>query len=489
MLLPKSKQSLLRGFDDKDSIYEEFDSSTNPDRALLLEENNEKIFDPNWKEYRERPVHWLLKCFVQSFNMVVLCSLLVSAVSVIIMFVNINTTEVCFDVQWDNLPEKLKRVRVTVEVVIGWCLQYYHIVVMIFVFGFKLVDELHLLHLNVVAAFTDMAYRLFLQLYDNYGWESKLYILNAIFVGVMLVNSYTLAKHYYNERTRKIILTMQLGVQFILTAAVAYSTFYLFNPWFVKLEMFKRTVVAAVIPIVGVILKVLCRLTIHDIQINHPGTSYMLLAEGYIATSLVYRTIQAQIQKTPVFIILCLIQSVAGFVGQLCILFYRPLLRWLYKKVLKGNRYSISDPTITPRSQRLMADVFICNTISEINALIYTNAFVQLYAMKVGYENDGNKNQEDNKLKEFFLRTFTVILIECVFITFRIFIMTWFKNIPVMRVWRKKWKTFLGVSLCISASTVMYITHYLTYIVAGQVGEQLSRNKTLPCDLSKSLFL
>jgi len=288
------KQRLLKGFDENDMIYEEFDPSTNLDRAFLLGENDEGIiFDKNWRDdafllgendegiifhnnWRDYLPHgamrWLLKCFFQSFNMVVLCSLFVSALSVIIMYVDINTAEVCFQVQWDNLPEKLIRVRVTMEVIKGWLIQLFHIGVMISVFGLKLVDELRLLHLNVVAAFVDSVYRLLFQVYGNYGWKGKSYILNAIFVAVMTVNSYTLGKHFSIQRARKFKLTMQLGVQFMLGSTLMLYNVYQFGPWFLTLGRFQKTIVAAVVPIFGSIIKLFTCLTIQDIHINHPGT-------------------------------------------------------------------------------------------------------------------------------------------------------------------------------------------------------------------------
>jgi len=108
-LLPESeierKRRLLRGFDENDNIYEQF-HCTNPE-----EQDEETIFHNNWKTSREPGAIWLFNCFVQSFTIVVLCCLLVSALSVLIMYVDINTADICFKVQWDELPEKVKRAR------------------------------------------------------------------------------------------------------------------------------------------------------------------------------------------------------------------------------------------------------------------------------------------------------------------------------------------------------------------------------------------
>ena len=60
-------------------------------------------------------------------------------------------------------------------------------------------------------------------------------------------------------------------------------------------------------------------------------------------------------------------------------------------------------------------------------------------------------------------------------------------NIPVVRVWKKKWWTFFKVNLFICSILVIYITHYMTGVVAGKY-EGPKGNVTHPCHEADLLF-
>ena len=164
---------------------------------------------------------------------------------------------------------------------------------------------------------------------------------------------------------------------------------------------------------------------------------------------------------------------------------------WFYKKILKKERdyNSFIGSFRTPRTQRLVADLTICNIIHETNALIYTNAFVQLYALQVGVNSKGEILNTHDVVAEFFMRSLSAIMIEYLFTGFGLFVLTWYMNIPVIRVWRRKWKTILAANLFACACLVIYSTHYLIDVVAAQYQKtNLSKNQTMLCDLSKLPF-
>ncbi|XP_066911221.1 uncharacterized protein [Clytia hemisphaerica] len=482
-----------RNNDDLEADEERHKSNDSYGENLSDEEDKSLNVDFSWRNYRPQgKLRWLATCFLYSFYMVVLCSFLVAAISVGIMFVDINTADACYFTPWHRVPLNVQRVRVSVQVVQGWILQFFHIGVLIFVFGFKLIDQLHLLHLNVIAAFIDSVYRLFFQVYDVYDWPQRMFPLNAIFVCVMIANSYTLAKHFTNQRGRKLIITFQLGSQFMLGAATLFLTFYLLVPWFVKLGPFQQALVAGVSPIFGAINKAISRIVIQNVSnINHPGTSYMLVIAVYAGAALVYRALQAELESSALFLFLCFAHALIGFLERLSVVLRDHFYFWFYKKVLKKERdyNSFVGSFRTPRTQRLVADLTICNIIHETNALIYTNAFVQFYSLQIGI--DGQENAVDvyDVVSKFFIRSFSAILIEYVFTAFGIFILTWYMNIPVIRVWRKKWKSILAGNLFVCACLVIYSTQYLLVVVADRYQHTIqSKNETMSCDLSNIPF-
>lgn len=492
-LLPDSLNSLkrkaLEDFDDEDCIYEEFSVPSE-----IVEDtigDCEEISYFTWKHYRGSPLNWMKMCIIYSFYIVVLCSFFISTVAVGIMFIDINTADVCFNTKWHNLPKSVQRVRVTMQVIEGWILQFFHIFTLICVFGFKLIDQLHLLGLNIFAACFDSIYRLFLQVYDMYNAWWKSFPLNVIFVGIMIFNSYIMSRYYYSGRKRKMILTFQLGSQFILGTLTLYMTNYVIIPWFVTLTPTLQAIVAAVTPICGAISKAISRIAIQSVShVNHPGTSYIFVIAAYAAAALVYRTLQAEIQSFRYFTLLCIAHGFVGLLERLSVILRDHFYTWFYKRFLKreSSFKSFIGSFRTPRTQRLVADLTICNIIHEITALVYTNAMVQLYALQFGRTESGDVFDSKTILKEFFIRTFVAVMAEYFFTVFGIFILTWYLNIPVISVWKKKWKSLVLNNVVICSILVIYVTQYLTEVVSAKYKHLYNKNGTITCDTSELLF-
>ena len=62
--------------------------------------------------------------------------------------------------------------------------------------------------------------------------------------------------------------------------------------------------------------------------------------------------------------------------------------------------------------------------------------------------------------------------------TYVIFSLTWYRNIPVIKVWRKKWKRLLFANLMCSSLLILYITRYLVTVVVSKFQGNLHLNKS-----------
>ena len=481
------KKRALEDFGDNDQMYEEFRS---PSESLDDELPLDKKACLNWRKYRPRIFPWLGTCTLHTFSIAVLCGFLVGMVTTIIMFIDINTASACYKTKWHEVPINVQRVRVLSEVLKGWMLQFFYIILLIFVFGFKLVDKLHLIILNTISAFIDSVYRFCFQIYDIYDWPYLSYPLNALSLSVIVIMSYILAGIFTIHVRQKIIITFQLGLQFILGLLTLYITVYKLVPWFIRLTLQQQAVVAASIPLCGEIIKAISRIAIQNISgINHPGTSYVLAVGVYAGTTILYRTLQAEIDSLRYFILLSIVHALIGLVEKLSVVLRDHFCIWFYKRILKreNDLYSFVGLFRTPRTQRLIADLVICNVIHEVTALIYTNAFIQLYALQVGLGSERKKINMYKVLEDFFIRISAAVFSEFVITVFGIFILTWYMNIPVVRVWKKKWRNFLTVNLFICSILAIYITHYMTGVVAGKY-ESPKGNVTHPCHEADLLF-
>ena len=481
------KKRALEDFGDNDQIYEEFCSTSDSvDDELPLD----KKASFNWRKYRPKIFPWLVICILHTFSVVVLCGFLVGMLTTIIMLIDINTANACYKTKWHEVPINVQRVRVLFEVLEGWMLQFLYIILLIFVFGFKLVDKLHLINLNIISAFIDSVYRLCFQIYDIYDWPCLSYPLNALSLSVIITMSYILAGNFTTQVRQRIIITFQLGLQFILGLITLYITVYKLVPWFIRLTLSQQAIVASIMPLCGEIIKAVSRIAIQNISgINHPGTSYILAVGVYAGTTILYRTLQAEIDSLRYFILLSVVHALIGLVEKLSVVLRDHFYIWFYKRILKKqiNLYSFVGLFRTPRTQRLIADLVICNVIHEVAALMYTNALIQLYALQVGLGSANTKVDKYEVLGEYLTRISVAVFSEFVITVFGIFILTWYMNIPVVRVWKKEWRNFLKVNLFICSLMAIYITHYMAGVVAGKY-EVPKGNVTHPCHEADLLF-
>ena len=481
------KKRALEDFGDNDQIYEEF-CSTSESLHDELPLDNKASF--NWRKNRPKIFPWLVICSLHTFSVVVLCGSLVGTLTTIIMFIDINTANACYKTKWSEIPINVQRVHVLSEVLKGWMLQFFYIILLMFVFGFKLVDKLHLINLNIISAFIDSIYRLCFQIYDIYDWPYLSYPLNALSFSVIVTMNYILAGNFTTQVRRKIIITFQLGLPFILGLITLYFTVYKLVPWFIRLTLSQQTIVASIMPLCGEIIKAASRISIQNIsEINHPGTSYILAVGVYAGTTILYRTLQAEIDSLQYFILLSVVHALLGLAEKLSVVLRDHFYIWFYKRILKKekNLYSFVGLFRTPRTQRLIADLVICNVIHEVTALMYTNALIQLYVLQVGVGSANTKVDKYEVLGEYLTRISVAVFSEFVITVFGIFILTWYMNIPVVRVWKKEWRNFLKVNLFMCSILAIYITHYMTGVVAGKY-EDPKGNVTHPCHEADLLF-
>ena len=478
----------------EDVLYEEFSISTSNTLVYCDNDNvSDHSFPPKlaWRRYRPSLQKWICVCFKTMFCIFVLSAFVIGGATVLIMFLHINTADVCSGIKWNDIPKSVQRVRVIVQTCEGWLLQFLHIFTMLCIFGWQsIVGELQLMNWNLCAAFTDSLFRLYLQVYDLYDLSWISVVLNLIFIGMMFFNSYRIAKYFRDTSPQILLLTFQLSFQFIVGLATIYLTINIVIPWFIYSNPFQQVLVATVAPIIAVISKDISRIAIENItHINHPGSSYLLIIVSYASAAVIYRTLQAQVESVYYFALLCIILGFIGLIERLTLVARDHFYIWFYKKVLKRESIlSHIGAFRTPRTQRLVGDITICSAIQEVTALILTNAFVQLYKLQFGVTKNGTYFKIGNVFRQFVLRVLISIFSEYVFSTFAFFVLTWYFNIALVQIWKRKCKRFLLVNLFFCCFFAFYCIHHLVDVVNNKYKNKLYMNKTIECVPSDLLF-
>ncbi|KAL9956401.1 hypothetical protein ACROYT_G037874 [Oculina patagonica] len=96
----------------------------------------------------------------------------------------------------------------------------------------------------------------------------------------------------------------------------------------------------------------------------------------------------------------------------------------------------------TPRRERLMADIAIMSMLSESTAIVSVNGFLFLYQF-IYLQNSSHLKL----VPSFAISTSVQLVIEWFFTSVSLAIETRYQNMPVMAVWRKRWKRHILVAI------------------------------------------
>lgn len=221
----------FRKFDPDDVIFQEYDPPV---------DDNSKM---GWK--KSRPPTWrmsLWKAMTHAFYIQIVCGVALGSVAILILVLDFNSVDLCFDRQkhgnWDTLPRNIQAIIVTAETVEAYIVQMWPFLLIIAMFGWRLVKKLNLLILNLLGAFCDTCYRLYLQVYGIYEKSWMPFPLNALFLIIVLMNSILvgreIAENNETVRSRKrkktILVSAILAAQLAFGIPIAFVLVYVLIP-------------------------------------------------------------------------------------------------------------------------------------------------------------------------------------------------------------------------------------------------------------------
>ncbi|KAL9970935.1 hypothetical protein ACROYT_G023398 [Oculina patagonica] len=129
----------------------------------------------------------------------------------------------------------------------------------------------------------------------------------------------------------------------------------------------------------------------------------------------------------------------------------------------------------TPRRERLMADIAIMSMLFESTAIVSVNGFLYLYQF-IYLQNDSFQKL----LQSFAIHTSIPLVIEWFFTSVSLAIETRYQNMPVMAVWRRRWRRHLLVALVNAIPVAMWTSGNLQIIVHGRFNESSKQPCKMP---------
>ncbi|XP_032226763.1 uncharacterized protein LOC116610154 [Nematostella vectensis] len=455
-LIPQDEQQYddFLSFDPNDYVFREFDHPEG-------EEEDPK----SWRKVRPAFKSSLWTSFKTVFATQILAGTGLGLLAIFITFLDFNFADLCYEKtsEWNTMPLKIQRIRVTAQSVEGFVIELWYFLVLTTAFPGSLLKKLNLLVLNLLVAFIDVTYRLYLQLYGIYKRPWMSLPLNGMSVSMVVLSAWILGRHFSPSSIKRAMkYAFILSTQFILGMHVCYLLNYKVFPWYNEQSERVRFLIAGVCPIVTAIPKVVSRLGAQKLnRVVHPGTANVFVGVLYGASAIVFRIMQAELSSIDLFIALGIGHAFIDMLERLTITM-RDYLWERFCRLFCRQRRPLSKYS-TPRSRRFMADVSIQILIQESTSLIGALGFIHLFHFM--YSNNKPPFTDNSVLINFAIRCIIGLCIDVVFNTISVVIQTRLMNIAVNRVWRKKWRYHLVVNLIITSLTMIYFTEYLLDVV------------------------
>ena len=451
----------FKKFNRNDEIFQEYDPPSGDDSKM------------GWK--RSRPPTWRLslwKAMKHVFCIQILGGVALGSLAIVILVLDFNTVDLCYDMQsknWTAIPKRIQAVMVTADTTEAYLVQLWSFLVVLTMFGWSLIKELNLLFLNLLGAFLDTCYRLYLQVYGIYHKPWRSFPLNGLFVLLLLMNGLIIGKDIAkkseterNKRIKKAIkVSAMLVAQFAFGIPITYCLVYVLIPLYGEVSETYRAIIAGALPLVAAIPKVIVRLAAQRIDFLHPGDSHILLNVLYSTTAIVFRVMQAELTSLRLFILLSFAHGAIDLLERLTIVIRDYFWYFVYKKLKKESETILKASQFrSPRSMRFVADMSIQMILGESTSLIAAVGFIQLYNFMYN-RNDASSTS----ITQFFIRVSIAISIDFFFNSFSFWLQMSYLNIAVVRVWRKKWRKHMLIAFILTAVTLCYFTSHLFAVV------------------------
>ncbi|XP_078375506.1 uncharacterized protein LOC144658888 [Oculina patagonica] len=486
-LVQENALSDFTNFDSNDAVFQEFDPPLGSSGKMAWKLSR----PPGWKSF--------VTCFKTVFAMQFLFGFSIGLLAIAVAVIDFNTADLCYGKtsRWYSMPRMIQSIRVSSQSVEGFFIQLWHFCVMLCMFGSSLMKELNLLTINLLAAFTDTCYRLFLQIFGIYKHPWMSYPLNALFVSMVIGNSFIIAKRIVPARMRskKTLCRVAglLALQFIFGIPISFVLVYKIFSWYDEKTEIEKVFIAGVSPLFVSIPKVIARSAIPKLNMVHPGVLHLLISSLYTGPALVFRVMQAELTNFSLFVVLGVCHALVDLVERVTVTMRDHIWEYVYKLLSRCSRSQTRNfragQARTPRSMRFVADVSIQLLLVEANALVSAVGFIQLYKFLYPDTLQTSENYFSGLFWEFLWRCLTGLAIDVVFNTISVWLQVTLFNIAVLRVWKSnKWRSHVIANVVCTVMVVLYFSEYLFAIVRGKNDGKTAKRFAFNCSLPFSKF-
>ena len=397
-----------------------------------------------WKQFRPSFVRTVCKSAYVGFLVSVLSAVIVGMISILVYYLSFQTQLNCLVHPEKSIPNKLRWIRAVSEAIFAFFFYCWLFVNSLFYFRPFQISGLKLtLSLTALAFYIfDVCYRLLQALVFSHFNLTKLQVLpgNVLFFLCLCVQVCIITKHFCRgPRKKQLSLFLSLTIPFFLTYVTGILVAYFIYPAYNRQDnIVSKVLIAIFAPLITVFLKGVSRFCVQRLwRISHPGHSFVPLGPLYHGSAVMLRFLQVDVEDVGAIAVIGGIHGIAEVIGRSAMVFIDHIYHqiWQRRLVRCGNFR-------TPRRERLAADIVIMSILYESSGVISVNGFLHLY--RYFYSSDNTVLQ---LLQSFALTTSVALVIEWFFTSLSLAIETRYQNMPVMAVWRRRWKKHIVVAI------------------------------------------
>lgn len=438
----------------------------------------------NWKSARPSFVRSLLFCAVCAFSATFVCGIPGGLITSLSTWLDLRLAEACYNTEWNLMPVKIQRVRLTSQVAEGIFIQFWSFSAILMMFGWKRLSILNIPIWNVLGASCDAIYRLFLNTYGIYHKKWASYPLNVLFVAITCFNFYRITAPFERSYLARMKIALKFGMAFLLGTPMFLFMNYLLFPIYAKVPSdTTKAIFSVLLPAVFIIPKAIINVCLVDLsELCRTGYSSILVVGFHTMTTIVARYLQANIEKIDIFIVICIVHGFETLLDKVTINIRLKVYRALCKSCVV-NWNANEDRRRTLAMNRILAEQSLSGMILETDTIFTSCALVGILSYYYG-----NGNPEWNRLvHDFSIRVASASLIELFFNVLAVQVQTYYFNIPVIRVWRKRWWWIILGIIIYTAYTTLYCSEYLYRPMVSH--GMYNQSKVASCSSNQSILL
>jgi len=454
-------------------------ASSTDDSEQTREEISESAMA--WKHLRPSIFHTVLNSMYFGLFISVLSASIAGPASIAAFYFSFQTQPICLTRPKESIPIKLQWVITISEVLSVWFMYFSCFLSIICYFRPFQISGLKstLFFLCFGFYILDSGYRITMQALglsqSRLTSTQKIPAMATYHINICVL-FYVLTRHLNPGPIKRQIKTLLLLiVACVATQLSAVLVAYLIYPAYNKQEKSGKLIIAIFSPLIVVLLKGASRVCVQRSwnRISYPSTSFVLLGTLYCGSATMLRLLQVDLQSLGSVAFIGVIHGIAEVIERSTMV----IIDHYSNQILEKRKIPLGGFR-TPRRERLAADICIMSMLYESSAIISVNGLLYLY--QYFYTSD---NSPLPLFQLFVLYTSLPLSIEWFFTSVSIAIETRYQNMPIMAVWRRRWKRHVLVAVINIVMISIWASTSLLIAIRGRFVNETKDHCKMPFNL------